>query len=167
MKNIDIYVSTQGVGHNDARRVASSIILIAHAADGRVMVRKMTYAMGNSTLNMAALQACRLAIASLQNWVVVSKVPLTLYVNNSYVLNMTAMDGSKYKVVPQTNIEAVALLRKAFEGVSWLTAVLSNNDDAIAAMCSTMARDAATSQNMSDSGSREHQNVQDAGLKAS
>lgn len=161
---IDIYASAQTVGGKDDRRTACALVLVATAPDGRVQIRKMAFPLGTATINLAGLQAIRLAAMSLRAWVGQRRIPVGIQTDNHYALTMLAKDGSTYKSDPKTNVEVVLSMREQAGKLPGLALNYQKLDSGIGSTCLALAREVATSQLVVDGGTKEFRNGREAGI---
>lgn len=164
--NIDLYASAQTIGNKEDRRTACALVLTATAPDGRVLVRKMGFPLGTSTINLAGLQAVRLAAMSMRQWVAApgKRIKLSLHTDSHYALEMLAKQDGAYKADPKSNVEVVSSMREWLDKFPGLTLSHQKFDGGIGNQCLALARDVATSQVPSDSGTKEFPNGREAGI---
>ncbi len=161
---IDIYASAQTVGSKDDRRTACALILVATSPDGRVQVRKMGFPLGTATINLAGLQAIKLAVMSLRSWVGQRRIAVGVQTDNHYALTMLAKDGDVYKSDPKTNIDVVVTMREQVDKFPGLALSHQKLDGGIGNACLVLAREVAASQSIVDGGTKEFKNGREAGL---
>lgn len=165
---IDIYTSAQTIGQKEERRTACAMVMTATAPDGRVQVRKMAFPLGTSTLNLAGLQAVRLAALGLRQWVAARRAKVNIFTDSHYALEMLAKEGESYKADPKTNVEVVSAMREWCDKLPGLTLHHQKADSGIGNGCLVQARDlatsTATSQTPSDGGTKEFPNGREAGI---
>ena len=163
----DIY--TVGVCQNDGHptQIAGCGMVLVFTDDfERISFRSMNYGLGNSTQNLADIQAIRLALASVR--ASHRSLPTVLHTNSHYanmVLECFSDDisqsapepliGKDFVVKPTKNVDTIAEMRRWFSYYDEITVIVEDPDDPLANYM-TQARDQAdialTTQTRSDSG---------------
>ena len=163
----DIY--TVGVCQNDNQptQIAGCGIIMIFTDDyDRVSFRSANYGLGNSTQNLADVQAVRLALASVR--ALHRSVPTTLHTNSHYVnmiLECFSNDvsqstpeqsiGKDFVVKPTKDVDIIAEMRRWFSYYDDITVIVEDPDDPLSNSM-TQAKDQADTalitQMRSDSG---------------
>lgn len=163
----DIY--TVGVCQNDGHptQIAGCGVVMVFTDDyDRVSFRSANYGLGNSTQNLADIQAIRLALASVR--ALHRSVPTVLHTNSHYVnmvlecfsddISQSApeqLTGKDFVVKPTKNVDAIAEMRRWFSYYNEITVVVEDLDDPLIPNM-TQAKDQAdialVTQMRSDSG---------------
>lgn len=156
---INIYVSARQVGQKANQRSGCAIMLLAVHDDGRCQVRRMTFGLGNSTINVAALRAVHLAVLSIRD----QHAPARVFVDSRYAAGMLERTDGVFRARPATNADLVLSIRELLTGGS-VSVEYDKLESGIGAECGQSARDVAVYQASIDSGTEEFENVGDAGL---
>lgn len=164
---IDLYATAQANGPKDNRQTACALVMVATDTAKRVQVRRQAFPLGASTINLASIQAIRLALMALRPWVLTKQVPVNLYTDSYYAIGMLAKVGANYKADPKFNIAAVTSMRGWSDKIHKLILIPDKFVAGIGYECVLLARNAAVAQTMVDGGTREFINVAEAGLQTS
>lgn len=124
------------------------VVLRAHD-DKDVKERNFSYGFGNSTANLADVQAVRLALASIAPQYRRHKA--ILHIISNYVLSMLAKDGPGFKREPVKNSEEISDLRRRIGRYSDLEVIHAKADDPLIKRAKDLAKRGLDTQQNTDS----------------
>lgn len=159
---IKIYAASSSAKKDKTRKSGCAVMLVGVTKDGTKLTRSMGFKLGDATTNLASIQAARLALMSLDDEQY-EKASVRLTVDTKYCFSMFENDGDKYLVNPKANSDAVKSLREWFERVHDLEVDYEKPSSGILGECAAMAQVAAVSQVSNDTGTMEHNDVEEEG----
>lgn len=154
--NIDIYAAGCAANAKGKKDKQSACALILIATDGQRTVRRaMTFALKNSTANLASLQAARLGLLALRPGVLKRGYQVTLHTDSRYVIDLVEKVSGAFKVQPKANQDVVEKFRAVYSDLDGVAVGYGKFDAGIGNECLLLARSAAMTQIATDSGTRE------------
>lgn len=160
---LDLYVAGFMAKEN-VLKSGCAVVLMALHAEGRKQRRELVHHLGASTLNLANLQAVRIALLAVKPRYYKNH-EIILHCNNYYISDILTVKEKDdtgqlvYRVNPKSNQELVEVIRKLFVLTN---TKLDKTDSDILNECFALAKHAAIQQTSSDSGTKE---LADAGLQ--
>lgn len=151
---IDLYCVGMCRDNGKPTQLAGCGVVVVFTDDhSRTSFRSFKWALGNSTQNLADLQAARLALASVKS--AFRGATSILHTNSSYVLRMLERDGKAFVVNPKKNTAEVEEVRKWFGFYNDIAAIVENPNDDNMVQARDLAEMALNTQEHSDSGTLE------------
>jgi ribonuclease HI len=135
-------------------QIAGCGVVVVFTDDhNRTQFRTYKYGLGNSTQNLADLQAVRLALASVRP--AFRGGEAILHVNSSYVLRVMEREGKAFIVNPKKNVREVTEVRKWYGFYNDISVVMENPNDDNMMQAKDLAEMGLATQEHSDSGTLE------------
>lgn len=151
---IDFYCVGMCQDNGKPTQIAGCGVVIVFTDDhDRTKFRTFKYGLGNSTQNLADLQAVRLALSSVRP--AFRGGETVLHVNSSYVTRMMEREGKAFLSNPQKNSREVTEVRRWYSFYSNISVVVENPDDDNMMQAKDLAEIGLATQEHSDSGTLE------------
>lgn len=146
----DIYCGSICKDNGKPTQLAACGILIVYTDDTYSKKRSYGYGLGNSTKNLADVQAVRLALASISSKY--RHIETHLHTNNPYVISMLEMVDGQYSKSAKTNIESIDEMRRWHSYYSCIITEKVDVSDKYYLAAQEMAENCLKNQDMIDSG---------------
>ncbi len=148
---VDLYVVGACRDNGKPTQIAGcGIVLVFTDEHGRTSFRSSQYGLGNSTQNLADVQATRLALASVR--AAHRGTPAVLHISSNYVSRMLECEGKAFIASPSKNVVEVREMRRWFSYYSDILVIVENPNDDHMAQAKDQAEISLSTQTHSDSG---------------
>lgn len=147
---IDIYCVSVCSGDEFTRLAGCGIIIIFTDEHSRTRFRTYQYGLGNSSQNLADLQAARLSLASIKS--PFRKYDTCLHINSQHVFNMLSKNGRSFVYEPLEDIVVVKDLRRWFGYYNNIRIMIENGNDDHMTQVFDLANNGLMTQEHIDSG---------------
>lgn len=156
-------IVTVGVVDNKSKMASCAAVIECVVGGVKKFRRTLAFGLGKATLNLAALQATRIALMSLRQEVMQEKPEIILQMDNKYVYSLFIKDeAGAYKITPKVNQDVVASVRDWYEKAGRVIPMCCNyraGDSISSSACVERAKLVAAKQVGYDSGTEEIYNV--------